>query len=37
MIIEEALKEMRNGKKIRHPSFEPDVYFSSLLYWIHWR
>jgi|SRR5882724_3939350 len=29
MKLEEALALMRTGKKIRHPSFEPDVYFQA--------
>jgi hypothetical protein len=28
MIFEEALKLLREGKKIRHPTFEDDVYLS---------
>ncbi len=27
MTFEEALHAMRKGSKIRHPTFEPDVYF----------
>lgn len=29
MKFEEALKQMREGKKIRHPSFEDDIYFQA--------
>lgn len=29
MIFEEALKQLRQGKKIRHPSFDEDVYFQA--------
>ncbi len=29
MIFEEALKLLREGKKIRHPIFEEDVYFKA--------
>lgn len=29
MIFEDAIKQMREGKKIRHPTFETDVYLQA--------